>query len=561
MMKKIYIFGIVFMLILMTATSASATTYLISLDKETVHFYWESDGTLSILYEFTITNLSPDPMDFLDVDMPFATYNPSNAYAEINSIPISHIAHSEFESNAIELGLEENSIPTGETGFIRFWIEDISDILFLDPTDETYVGVDFNPTYFGPETIEGSTDLTVVVHFPPGVLEEEPRYHPAPSGWHEEPYFGFDEDGRFAYTWQNENANAYTFYTFGISFPAHYVPEEAIVDPFTFTPPDPVQPTSTGFDSEALLGFAIVCGVFLFTIGIPILAAVGQKNRKMKYLPPKIAIEGHGIKRGLTAIEAAILLEEPMDKILTMILFAVIKKGAASVTKKKPLTLEITDPLPAGLKGYEKDFLEGMGHTGKAKRRRELQKTMVKLVKSVSRSMKGFSRKETRNYYKKIIEKAWTQVEAEETPEVRSEKYDEVMEWTMLDDEYDDRTRRVFQHHPVYVPVWWNRYDPTPTRGPSVSRASTRTSAPSSGGTSLPHLPGSDFAASVVNGVQGFSAGVIGSVSNFTSGITSKTNPIPKASSSGYRGSSGGSSCACACACAGCACACAGGGR
>jgi hypothetical protein len=557
MLKKIYFLGIVVIFLLITVTPASATTYLIKMDKMTVHYYWESNGTLSILYEFTITNLSPDPMDFLDVDMPYATYNPSSAYADINSILISHIAHSTAESNAIELGLEENSIPTGETAQIRFWIENISNILSLDPTDDTYVGVNFNPTYFGSSTVQGTTDMTVVVHFPPGVTSEEPRYHPAPPGWQEEPFTGFDENGRFAYTWHNENANSYTQYVFGVSFPAKYIPEGAIIEPSTFTP------TSSGFDSEAILGFAIVCGVFLLIFGIPILAAVGQKNRKLKYLPPKIAIEGHGIKRGLTAIEAAILLEEPMDKILTMILFAVIKKGAASVTKKDPLTLDVKDPLPDGLKTYEKDFLEAMKETGKAKRRNALQLMMITLVKSVSRDMKGFSRKETRDYYKSIIERAWTQVESADTPEVRSEKYDEVMEWTMLDEDYDDRTRRAFQHYPVFIPIWWNRYDPTPvSTSSSPIRTSTRgVPTPSTSGTSLPHLPGSDFAASVINGVQGFSAGVIGSVTDFTSGITSKTNPIPVASSSGYRSSGGGSSCACACACAGCACACAGGGR
>jgi hypothetical protein len=563
MSKKIYSLGIVVVLLLIFVSPASATTYLISMDKVTAHYYWESNGTLSILYEFTITNLSPDPMDFLDVDMPYATYSPSTANAEINGIPISHVAYSEAESNAIELGLEENSIPTGETAQIRFWIENISNILSLDPSDETYVGVNFNPTYFGSSTVQGTTDMTVVVHFPPGVTAEEPRYHTAPPGWQEEPFTGFDESGRFAYTWQNENANSYTAYVFGVSFPVQYVPEDAIIDPYTFEPSDTYTPTSSGFDAEAFLGFAIVCGVFLAIIGIPILAAVGQKNRKLKYLPPKIAIEGHGIKRGLTAIEAAILLEEPMDKILTMILFAVIKKGAASVTKKNPLTLDVTDSLPDGLKTYEKEFLEAMKETGKAKRRKALQLMMITLVKSVSRAMKGFSRKETKEYYKDIIERAWAQVESADTPEVRSEKYDEVMEWTMLDEEYDDRTRRVFQHYPVFIPTWWNRYDPTPTStSSSPIRTSTRsTSTPSTSGTSLPHLPGSDFAASVINGVQGFSAGVIGSVTDFTSGITSKTNPIPVASSSGYRSSGGGSSCACACACAGCACACAGGGR
>jgi hypothetical protein len=563
MMKKIYSLGIVVVLLLIFVSPASATTYLISMDKVTAHYYWESNGTLSILYEFTITNLSPDPMDFLDVDMPYATYNPSNASAEINGIPISHVAYSEAESNAIELGLEENSIPTGETSQIRFWIENISNILSLDPSDETYVGVNFNPTYFDSSTVQGTTDMTVVVHFPPGVTAVEPRYHTAPPGWQEEPFTGFDENGRFAYTWHNENANSYTPYIFGISFPAQYVPEEALINPYTFEPSDTYTPTSSGFDAESFFGFAIVCGVFLAIIGIPILAAVGQKNRKLKYLPPKIAIEGHGIKRGLTAIEAAILLEEPMDKILTMILFAVIKKNAASVTNKNPLTLDVTDPLPDGLKTYEKEFLGAMKETGKAKRRKALQLMMITLVKSVSQAMKGFSRKETKEYYKDIIERAWAQVEAADTPEVRSEKYDEVMEWTMLDKEYDDRTKRVFQHYPVFIPTWWNHYDPTPssTSSSPIRTSTSGSSTPSTGGTSLPHLPGSDFAASVINGVQGFSASVIGSVSDFTGGITSKTNPIPVASSSGYRSSGGGSSCACACACAGCACACAGGGR
>jgi hypothetical protein len=246
-----------------------------------------------------------------------------------------------------------------------------------------------------------------------------------------------------------------------------------------------------------------------------------------------------------------------MDKIMTMMLFAVIKKGAAKVTKRKPLTLDIKELLPPELKIYEKNFLEAMGNQGKAKRRKALQQTMIKLVKSVSKSMKGFSRRETRDYYKNIIKRAWAQVEAADTPEVRSEKYDKVMEWSMLDEDYDDRTRRVFRHYPIFIPHWWHSYSPAPR---SSGKVSVPTFKPTPGGTKMPQLPGADFAASVVGGVQDFSAGVVGNLNDFTSGVTQKTNPIPKTSSGSYR-SGGGSSCACACACAGCACACAGGGR
>ena len=70
---------------------------------------------------------------------------------------------------------------------------------------------------------------------------------------------------------------------------------------------------------------------------------------------------------------------------------------------------------------------------------------MIDLVKTLAGKMKGFSRRETVEYYKDIVQRAWAQVEAAETPEVKSEKFAETMEWTMLDKDYDDRTRRTFQ--------------------------------------------------------------------------------------------------------------------
>jgi hypothetical protein len=344
---------------------------------------------------------------------------------------------------------------------------------------------------------------------------------------------------------------AYEQYTFGASFPQEYVPESAVVRPGILE--------MLGISADSLIGTTFCCGFIAF-IGVIIWGSVASsQRRKLKYLPPKIAIEGHGIKRGLTAVEAAILLEQPMDKIMTMILFACIKKDAATVLEKEPLELRVADPLPEGLRPYETDFLAAFQKTDPRERREALQDMMIDLVRNVTKKMKGFSRRETLDYYQDIVKRAWMQVEAAETPEVRSEKYDEVMEWTMLDKDYDDRTREVFRGGPVFVPVWWPRYDPV-YRGSMASRPSVSTAMPSAGKPSLPHLPGSDFAASMVTGVQSFSAGVIGNLTDFTNGVTNKTNPIPKPSTSSYR-SGGGSSCACACACAGCACACAGGGR
>jgi hypothetical protein len=278
-------------------------------------------------------------------------------------------------------------------------------------------------------------------------------------------------------------------------------------------------------------------------------------------MSPKIAIEGHGIKRGLTAVEAAILMEQPLDKVMTMILFGVVKKNAATVTQRDPLQVDVASPLPEGLHEYEQNFLKALDEREARARRNLLQEMTVKLVKSVSEKMKGFSRRETIEYYRRIMETAWEQVQKANTPEVQMAFFDQQLEWTMLDKDYDDRSRRVF-HGPVFLPMWWGRYDPTYRTGP-ISSSGGGVSAPSQpSGSGRTSLPGADFAASVVGGVQTFSQKVIGNVNDFTSRVTNVTNPPPKPTSSGRSMGGGGSrGCACACACAGCACACAGGGR
>lgn len=286
----------------------------------------------------------------------------------------------------------------------------------------------------------------------------------------------------------------------------------------------------------------------------------------MKYLPPKIRIEGHGIKRGLTAIEAAILLERPADKIFTMILFSLLQKVAAQVISKDPLKLDFSDPLPDGLRKYETQFIDAFKKESTRVRKTALQDLMIDLIKSVGKKMEGFSRRESVRYYEEIIKRAWKQVEEADTPEVKSEKYNQHMGWTMLDGDFEDKTQEVFRRGPVYIPNWWHRYDPG-YQTPRTSGPVGKVASPSGrgGGVTLPHLPGGDFAASIAGGISDFSSNVVGNITDFTSRITQKTNPIPKPTTSsrggGWSSGGGGSSCACACACAGCACACAGGGR
>lgn len=541
--------------------SVFAQTYQYSLPQQFIDVYWNEDGTSSIDYVFIFVNDPSGPtIEYVDVGVPNSNYDKNSVAAFINGIEVDDIEPSPYVQPGVAVGLGANSIPPGATGEVRVFIGRVRDVLYPDDIDDNYTSAVIIPNHFEEGSISGSTDTILTYHLPPGVQPEEPRWHEAPPGFSSEPVGGFDDQGRITYTWQNPDSNATRQYLFGASFPSQYIDADTIVR----EPPPATGSTTSGIADfvGCLSPFIIPLLCFGGIAGLVIWGLTSNRNRKLKYLPPKISIEGHGIKRGLTAVEAGILMEQPMDKIMTMILFGVLKKNAAQVITRDPLKLEVEQPLPEKLHQYEKDFLLAFEKTKKVNRKKALQKMMVNLVKSVGKKMKGFSLKETVAYYKDITERAWAQVEAADTPEVKSQKFDEHMEWTMLDQEYDDRTRDVFRTGPVFVPLWWPRYDPGYGR---AATGTARPSVPSTGraGTSMPTLPGSAFAGSVVTGVQSFSSSVVGNISDFTSSITNITNPPPKAPASSFSrsGGGGGGGCACACACAGCACACAGGGR
>ncbi len=574
--------SLLFLCIFLLPVTVTAQSYNFEVPFHEVQVYIEEDGTISIQYIIEFQNRPNAPaIEFVDIGMPNRTYSMNNIKADIDGNAITDFESSDFAPNAFALVLGDQSIQAGQNATVSVWIPGVEDVLFpYDESDrENYVSFQFSPNWFDPDLDKStSTDYALTIILPPGVGNEEGVYY-NPENWpgsQEPTEIGRTEaEDRVYYYWFTDNANLHTQYIFGAAFPSQYVPAETLV-----TKPTEIEQNGTssspGFINwitTALCANLPCAGFAIFFIAIfgwgVYQGTVGNQKRKLKYLPPKMKIEGNGIKRGLTAVEAAIVMEQPMDKILTMILFGALKKEAAVVIQQEPLKLEVAEPLPEKLHPYEVDFLKAFD-LPESKRRTALQQLMVSLVNSVSTKMKGFSRKETIAYYESIMQKAWKMVEDSDTPEVKSENYNDTLEWTMLDQEYQDRTRRTFMGGPVFVPMWWPRYSPVYRRtiGGTVSNpvpAAVRTSTGGGGGkVSLPHIPGSDFAAGVINGTTGLAAGVVGNLTSFTNGVTTRTNPIPVSTSrSGGGGFSGGggSSCACACACAGCACACAGGGR
>ncbi len=550
------------LLIAFISGNVSAANYSFSVDQVVVDVSIDAQGVMSIHYVYTFTNQpGASPIDFVDIGLPSTDYDISSARADVDGIPITDIQASQYVSG-IALGLGDHAIQAGQKGTVNVTIAAIRQILYPDnqSSAKNLVSFNFLPNYFDAQYVKGSTDETVTLHLPPGIKSDEPIYF-TPKQWPgtAAPQSSIDDQNRVTYTWQAANANSHTTYYFGAAFPASYVPASAVV-----TAPTPVPYTSSSSSSSSSgssTNFLWVCGIIFFFAVSAMSRNRGVSSTRLDYLPPKISVEGHGIKRGLTAVEAAILIQLPLDKVLTMILFGAIKKSAAAVISKDPLKLEVTNPAPSGLYPYEIDFLNAFKSGTLSDQRLALQKTIVNLVANISEKMKGFSQKETVDYYKNIMTEAWQQVETAGTPEVKSQKFDENLEWTMLDRQFNDHTRTAFGQTPVFIPIWWGRFDPVyRAQGPIIGQGPIMptTTAPFGIGSSqsMPRLPGSDFAASVVNGTSTFAAGAVGDLTAFTGGITNRTNPVSASSSGG-----GSHSCACACACAGCACACAGGGR
>jgi hypothetical protein len=570
------------LLLLIPSGSAQAQDYRFSLSAYEVEAYLEADGSLTLYYYMAFQNdPSGHAIEYVDLGLPTSQYKLSDIKAEINGIQMPQVNDSAYVQGA-ELALGEYAIQPGEAGVVTAWVYGVKGILSpYDSGDRTdYANFLFIPNYFGSQYDRSqNTEYRMTIILPPAVGAEEGVWY-EPSGWpgSNEPEANMTTDGRVNYSWYTNNADVHSQYRFGAAFPASAVPAGVLVTekPFPDDGGSTVSPAPSFFSR---LWTIVSCAFFpLVFIGLSILAIIQSKKqtdkRKMQYLPPKISVEGKGIKRGLTAVEAGILLEEPLDKVLTMILFGLLKKELVTVINRDPLKLDIVEPLPEGLYPYEQAFLEAFKDKNKAKRQTGIKSLMIDLVKDVADKMKGFSAKETKEYYQDIIRRAWEAVETAQTPDVKSAQYDHTLEWTMLDKEFNDRTERTFTGVPVFVPRWWPRYDPAYRPAPSSAGSGGGLAAPvttSSGSGSsrpsinLPSLPGADFAASMVTGASNMAAGVIGNVTDFTSSVTNRTNPIPvttsRSGSGGFRGSGGGSSCACACACAGCACACAGGGR
>jgi len=537
----------------------------------------QKDSRVAITYEMLFEEKNGYKIDIIDVGLPTGNYTDVSAF--LDGVPRAHFGPSTVVNPGVEVHLEDKTIGANQSGLFKFRAI-VGELVYQDTTRKDYASLQITPTWFDSQYVTGTTDLTIEIVLPDGVKLDEAIYQDIPF------ILKREDAGRTVVGWQR-NVSFTGPFRVGVSFP-----KRGMTNVITLSNREllerwvreiiPVELMlllwALSFAGVAFVFFRfsgktgcvllvpIFIGIFILDFFLPvpmisnwilvIVAAVivetFRYKKRSRYLPALVSVEGGGIKRGLTAPEAAVLLELPVKKIVTMILFGMIKKGLIRQMKKDPPIFEIVGDEAALQTAHEYETLM-LGAMKNVVDLSEVNLSDVfeKVVKAVVQKMKGFDADETRDYYKKIVERAWIEAKNVTDPKWQNTMDDKV-EWLMMDRDFEDR----FQNYST-------TYIPRPYRSASATPAS---SIPQS--SSLPSGPAprfSDVAASFAGWVQNTSQNVIASVEGKDGGIVNFASVDKMFPSSGGGGGAsrggGGGGCACACAGCACACACAGGGR
>jgi len=526
------------LLLTMLARPASATwsgTY--HLEQEWVKIWIRRDGTIDLFYNISLTLDSGDNINYVTVGQPNSDFRIGEAKDQGGNI----LDTSYSDSTHVKVVLHTPMSP-GQTVWFTV-MTNVGHMIYLDTMNQGNVGMKFIPMWWPQARVN---DLRVLIVLPPNVTIEQVKTLQGVD-WNSTR----QDDNEWAVFFEKQNLVPDEQYPVGVSFPKEYVQN--------------YETQATG-----LVAFFQQYGSVLLVllVLIVVVVAVALAVRKRAYLMPTISMETLGIRRGLTAVEASYLLDMKPTKIVTEILYSLLQKRAVWAESTTPsIKLKIMPPFhdktgtkETPLRYYEIDFLHALKEDGALDEER-LAQTIMNLRDTVEEKLRGYCRRDTIDYYKKVAEKAWKQVEQAGTPDLASKAYDEQLLWLFLDPDYHTRTQtafhdRTFEPNPLWLWYWYSyqNYHPHPTYRPNVETPAQAAKPPS--------IPGAEFANNIASAVEKTSNSIVVNLEKFANAIL----PMPTGKSSTEPAHHNAdcvcacAACACACACVSCACACAGGG-
>jgi hypothetical protein len=506
------------------------------LDREWVKIWINQNGTIDLFYNITITSDS-GTIHYVKVGQPNGNFNITYA-----KDPAGNNLTTTNTGDGVQVYLSP-SISTGQTAQFSL-LTNVGHMIYEDTQNTGNVGMQFIPTWYDSN---GVHDLRVLIVLPPGVTQDKVK---TSVNWDNL----LTEGSSLAVFWERQNLYSNQQYNFGVSFPKQYVQKWE------------TQPT--GFTSSVSYGLGILVFIILC---VTVIGGVVYGVRKRPYLMPKMSMETLGVKRGLTAVEASYILDMKPPQLVTEMLYSLLQKRAVWVESTNPsLKIKILPPFqdkkgPAEtpLRDYEKGFLYAIKDDGTLDEQ-TMANVIVDLRDNVEEKMRGYCRRDAIDYYRKIVDQAWQQVEQAGTPELASKAYDEQLLWLFLDPNYKTKTEtafrnRTFEPSPLWFWYWYGyqHYTPHPTYKPNIENPGQAAKPPT--------IPGADFANNIAKAVETTSNNFVVNIEKFANAIIpTRAPPAQKPSSEPVHHAANCVcacvACACACACVSCACACAGGG-
>jgi len=519
----------------------NAQTRVYHFEHEWTKIWINQDGAIDLLYDVNLVLASGSNINYVLIGQPKGDFAIGEAFDQYGHT----LATSDASSGSDYKVKITFTQPLTAGQSIRFNVTtNVAGMLYNDTMNQGNLGMQFIPTWWEEAVVN---DLRIQIVLPPNVTVSEVKTTQT-AYWNSTSY----EDGRLAVYWEKQNLAPNEQYPIGVSFPAKYLPDYKVQPP----------PSGGFFESYAFVVIGVVFAIAVIGVAVYVI-------RKKSYTPPKVSMETLGIRRGLTAVEASYLLEMKPTQIVTEILYSLLQKRAVWTESVNPaLKLQImpefkdkTGTAENPLRYYEIDFLNAVKNDGTLDEEK-LARTVMFLRDTTEQKLRGYSRRDTVDYYRKIVAKAWAQVEQAGTADLASKAYDEQLLWLLLDPNYRARTEtafqnRVFEPSPFWFWYWYgyHHYHPNPTYIPNVN-APAQASKP-------PTIPGAEFANNIATAVEKTSSNIVLSIEKFANAILPAPPPA-KASHEPARHGAGCvcacAACACACACVSCACACAGGG-
>ncbi len=597
----------------------AAQGYSFQVPELRMQVFIQPDASARIVYDITFRNDAlTQPIDIVDIGMPHSDYDIGNMSASIDGATLTDIRRSEFVTPGVEVHLAGRSISFNETKTLHFEFT-MPDMVFQDTTNDELASFQITPTWFDGQFVSGSSDVWVVVHMLPEVMSDEVLFQDVPFT----DKVLFEEHVVAVWRWENGQATGPN--PVGVSFPQRgmtRVVKQTLLDiTIKWLEDNEGIRFVLGAAVVVLLSFAFLrfsggTGITLWlilvggtiwllsssvasvlwalplAIGLVGFNEISLAGRKGKYLPAIAQVEGGGIKRGLTAPEAAVLLEMPLNKVLLLVLFGLLEKGVIRAVSHEPLEVRVAEEFDTSsrvskkkrphrhklaqelgivIRDYEHIFLNRLEVSpGKTISEIDFSGPMKGMITHTAERLKGFDLSDTQEYYKKIVKRALDQAKRIGDIPEREQYIDRHMQWLMIDDNYPT----VFSHRGYhYRPIWVRPFA-------SADRIGIPSAGPSG---NVPSAPGGKTSfADVASSFAGWTENTAGNLASSIlpgslevkgpsglvnlSGVDKVTGDIFKAlgeasKSSGGGSSGGGSSCACACAGCACACACAGGGR